>query len=276
MGHAVRRETPRTGTNAPPIKDTEAGLHVAVAFVPEPSPQSVADADGAMPLLQLVRAMQFGDSMLPVGGFSFSAGLESAVQCGIVRTPDDLQGFTRTALEQAAAGDCVALACAVRVAAQGGDLEELTAMDTAVLTRKPGEENRGMSLRMGKKLLELADQTAQLPQVRGWLAHVRAGNSPGTWPVAQGLVCADLGLTPQAACAVHQYGLAATILNASLRLMRVTHLDTQRILFECARDIPDQCRRAAQASWRHMTAFAPMLDILAAHHVHAHVRLFMN
>ncbi len=270
MGQAVRREAPYTGKKAVPTKGITPELSVAEAFAAQFS------ADGAIPLLPLLRAMQFGDSMLPVGGFSFSAGLESAVQCGIVRTADELHGFTRTALAQAAAGDAVALACAVRASAQGCDLEELSAMDTAVLTRKPGEENRAMSLRMGKKLLELAARAADLPQAQIWLAHVCGGYSPGTWPVAQGVVCAALGLTPQAACAVHQYGLAATILNASLRLMRVTHLDTQRILFACAGDIPEQCCRAAQTSWRHMAAFAPMIDILAAHHVHAHVRLFMN
>lgn len=227
------------------------------------------------PLLPLLRALQFGDSMLPVGAFSFSVGLESAVQCGVVRTADDLHGFTRTALEQAASGDAVAVACAVR-AALAHDLDELAAIDAAVLARKPAEETRAMTVRMGKKLLELAAQVTEQPLAKTWLGIVREAPHPGTWPVAQGVVCADLGLAPEAACAVHQYGLAATILNAALRLMRVTHLDTQRILFDCARDMPQQCRKAAETPWRHMAAFAPMNDILAAHHVHAHVRLFMN
>ena len=30
------------------------------------------------------RMLQFGDSMFPIGGFSFSSGLESAVQKGVV------------------------------------------------------------------------------------------------------------------------------------------------------------------------------------------------
>lgn len=266
MGHDARQGKARhsAAPGHPPLKPLE-------------DMPGLAAPAADMPLLALLRAMQFGDSMLPVGAFSFSAGLESAVQCGIVRTADDLHGFTRTALEQAAAGDAVAVACAVRAALTDSTVSpELASMDAAVLARKPGEETRAMTLRMGKKLLELAAETANPPLTRTWLAHVRAGEAPGTWPVAQGVVCADLGLTPEAACAVHQYGLAATILNASLRLMRVTHLDTQRILFECARDMPEQCRRAAQTPWRHMAAFAPMNDILAAHHVAAHVRLFMN
>ena len=107
-----------------------------------------------------------------------------------------------------------------------------------------------MTVRMGKKLLELAAQVTEQPLAKTWLGIVREAPHPGTWPVAQGVVCADLGLAPEAACAVHQYGLAATILNAALRLMRVTHLDTQRILFDCARDMPQQCRKAAETRKR--------------------------
>lgn len=230
---------------------------------------------GDSPALFLLRALQFGDSMLPVGAFAFSAGLESAVQQGVVKNADDLAGFVRTALEQAAIGDAVATACAVRSSA-ARDWVELIDIDTAVLARKPGEENRSMTVRMGKKLMELAADAAESPLAREWLLRLRAGETPGTWPVAQGILFADFGLTAESAVAVHQYGLAATILNASLRLMRVTHIDTQRILSKAIGEMSEQCRRAANTPWRHMTSFAPMNDILAAAHAHAHVRLFMN
>ena len=39
----------------------------------------------------LARMLQFGDSMFPVGGFSFSNGLESAVQKGVVTDVDSLR-----------------------------------------------------------------------------------------------------------------------------------------------------------------------------------------
>lgn len=247
---------------------------------PEAVPAAaVSDATKAaaphIPLMEVLRMLEFGDSMLPVGAFAFSAGLESAVQCDIVRNADELHAFVRTALTQAATSDAVAVACAVR-AARNGDMTELMEVDAAVLARKPGEENRSMSLRMGKKLMELTTEVTDLPTVRLMLEHIRAGKTPGTWPVAQGVLFADMNIAEELAVTVHQYGLAMTILNASMRLMRVTHLDTQRILYKLISEIPGQCCKAATMPWRHMTAFAPMNDILAAQHVRAHVRLFMN
>ena len=53
-------------------------------------------------ILSLSRMMQFGDSMLPVGAFAFSNGLESAVQKGVVHDAETLRQYTHTALEQAA------------------------------------------------------------------------------------------------------------------------------------------------------------------------------
>src|SRR5258705_13843571 len=69
----------------------------------------------------LARFLQFGDSMFPIGGFSFSCGLESAVQTGVVDDRATLHAFARTALEQAARGDGIALIAAHR-AAMGSDV----------------------------------------------------------------------------------------------------------------------------------------------------------
>ena len=41
----------------------------------------------------LSRMLQFGDSMFPVGAFSFSSGLESAVQEGVVTNVATLRAF---------------------------------------------------------------------------------------------------------------------------------------------------------------------------------------
>ena len=67
-------------------------------------------------ILSLSRMMQFGDSMLPVGAFAFSNGLESAVQKGVVHDAETLRQYTHTALEQAAKGDAVAVVWATRAA----------------------------------------------------------------------------------------------------------------------------------------------------------------
>ena len=46
-----------------------------------------------MSVARMMRVLQFGDSLLPIGSFSFSHALESAVQEGVVRDAATLDEF---------------------------------------------------------------------------------------------------------------------------------------------------------------------------------------
>ena len=228
-----------------------------------------------MTATQLARVLQFGDSMLPVGSFAFSAGLESAVQQGVVRDAPTLSEFVATAAAQAARGDGVALVCAHRAAAKG-DVGEVARIDARVFARKLSGETRTMSTRMGRKLAELAADVTGSPVLADWRARVVSGATPGCYPVALAVDFAAIGLSAREAFTVHQYGVGAMILGAALRLMRIGHVDTQRILFAQNADVEAAYLRAAAADLDDMASFAPLTDILAAVHVKSHVRLFMN
>src|SRR5215470_11988275 len=179
----------------------------------------------------LARLLQFGDSMFPIGGFSFSCGLESAVQTGVVNDRATLHAFARTALEQAARGDGIALIAAHR-AAVAGDVDALIAIDRQVFARKPSEETRTMSTRMGRKFTEIGVEVVGAPLIRTWLARIAEGATPGCYPVALAVNFAVQSLPAHAAFLVHHYGLATAILGAAMRLMRVSHVDTQGILYD--------------------------------------------
>ena len=223
----------------------------------------------------LARLLQFGDSMFPIGGFSFSCGLESAVQTGVVHDRATLHAFARTALEQAARGDGIALIAAHR-AAIAGDVETLIAIDQRVFARKPSDEARTMSRRMGRKFTELGAEVVGAPLIRSWLARIAEGATPGCYPVALAVNFAAQGLSAHEAFLVHQYGVATAILGAALRLMRLSHVDTQAILYDLNVGVDAAYEVAAAARLSDMAGFAPLSDILAAVHARAHVRLFMN
>jgi urease accessory protein len=235
-------------------------------------PQAWGDHGSAV---HLARVLQFGDSVFPIGGFAFSGGLESAIQKRIVTDPATLLAFTRTAVEQANRGDGIGLVCAHR-AAIAGDVEALVRIDERVYARKLSGETRTMSVRMGKKFTEMGAQVTASPALLTWRERVEAGATPGCYPVALAVNFAAQGLSARDAFVVHQYGVTATILSAALRLMRVSHVDTQQMLYALNADVETAYRTAAAAALSDMAGFAPLTEILAAVHVKAHVRLFMN
>jgi urease accessory protein len=241
------------------------------------SAQSDSAPGAALPVTatHLARMLQFGDSVFPIGGFAFSGGLESAIQKGVVTDPATLLAFARTAVEQAGRGDGIALVRAHH-SARAGDIDEVVRIDALVYARKLSGETRTMSVRMGRKFAEMGAHVTNTMALHDWRERVLAGATPGCYPVALAVNFAAQGLSARDAFVVHQYGVAATILGAALRLMRISHMDTQPMLYALNADLDSAYATAASASLDDMAGFAPLAEILAAVHVKAHVRLFMN
>lgn len=228
-----------------------------------------------MDISALMHVLQLGDSMLPVGAFSFSNGLESAVQVGLVTDADSLRDYVISVGQQSAGIDGVALFEAHR-ATVASDLDRIIRADEALFQRKLNEEARLMSVRMGKKLAEMSGSVFDAPVLVTWLHQIKSGTTPGNYAIAQGILFSELGLSETSAFAVHQYGVAAMILGAAMRLMRIDHIDTQRILSEVNELAVGDFQRVATLSLDEMAGFAPALDVLSSVHVKAHVRMFMN
>lgn len=228
-----------------------------------------------MSIARMMRVLQFGDSLLPIGSFSFSNALESAVQEEVVRDAATLAEFVLASTRRAATSDGIALLEAHR-AAREADLDRIVRADRAVFERKLSEETRTMTVRMGRKLAEAGTAAVAAPQLGHWLGLARRGEAPGSYPVGLGILFAELGSPETDAFAVHQYGAAMTMLSAALRLMKIDHRQVQAILAAVNETAAGDYAAVRRASLSDMASFAPMADILAAVHVRSHIRMFMN
>ncbi len=224
---------------------------------------------------RLARLLQFGEQAFPVGGFAFSNGLESAIHTRVVTNAATLLGFARTATEQAATGDGVALIHAHRAACEE-DLEDVARIDRLVIARKLSSEHRLMSTRMGRKAAELSAQVTGAPLVQAWRERIEDGATPGAYPIALAVTFASQGLSAREAFVAHHYGVSSAILSSAIRLMRIGHVETQTMLYTLGGEADRLYERAVATPLSAMRGFAPMTEVLAAVHVKAHVRLFMN
>lgn len=236
---------------------------------------SVGKIERDLSVVDLARLLQFGDSTFPIGGFSFSCGLESAIQTKLVKCVDTLREFVLTAVEQSARGDAIALLCAHR-AANAADFDQLLTIDRQVESRKMSEEARTMTTRMGRKFVELNCKLVESDLLLEWCNCIERNATPGCFPVALGIAFAVQGLPERTAFVVHQYGVAATILSAALRLLKVSHVDTQKLLYEVNELSDNAFLEASSSRLSDMAGFSPETDILLAYHTKAHVRLFMS
>lgn len=223
----------------------------------------------------LMRLLEFTDSAFPVGTFSFSNGLETAAEQGLVHDAATLENYTRDIARQAAFTDGVTALHAFR-SCLSGRYEGILDADRQVILCKMNAEARLMTVRMGKKLAELSKHIFSDQTVERWLGDILAGHTPGTYPVAQGIVFAASGIPEQGLFCAHQYGAANMVLSAALRCVRVSHYDTQRILFRMGDEADALYEEVRGMDFDDMYTFVPQIDILASLHEKGTQRMFMN
>lgn len=231
-------------------------------------------------LTGLMRLLEFTDSAFPVGTFSFSNGLETAAGTGEVFDSRSLGEYARDVARRSATTDCVAALCAHR-GCRAGDYAAVTEADEALWLCKLNTEARLMTQRMGHKMAELAcrilnDNTVWRNFGSRWTSDIADGRVRGTHPVTAGILFAACGLSEQELFCSLWYGALNTVLSAALRCVRVSHYDTQRLLFELGSEAGDLYDEAAAMELGDMNAFSPQADILASLHEKGNRRMFMN
>lgn len=223
----------------------------------------------------VMRLLAFTDSAFPVGTFAFSGGLETAADLGIVHDEATLEEYVRDMARQAAFTDGIAALQAYRGCA-AGDYDAVLRADGNAIRCKMNAEARLMTRRMGRKMAELSERIFSDRVLGCWVEDIRRGATPGTYPVAQAVVFAACGISERDMFCSHQYGVINMILGAALRLLRVSHYQTQRIMFRAGGGIAALYAEVRDMDFDDMCAFSPHADIVASLHEKGAKRMFMN
>lgn len=226
-------------------------------------------------LLSLFRLAWISDSAFPVGSFSFSMGLEGAVESGIVGDAATLEEYVVGLLHNAAECDCIALTEAFR-AARDGDHSRLVDADHRLLSFKASHEARAMTTKMGGRLAGLLRSICPTPLTESFHRWGAEGITPTTYPVAQAIAGVALGVGERALYAAHLYGVANTSLSAAMRLMRLSHYTSQEILYRLSPLCEELYDLYGGLSIEDMTSFAPTIELATSLHERGKGRLFMN
>lgn len=221
-------------------------------------------------MIALLRAIWQGDGAFPSGAFAFSGGLEGLATLGAPSGAAGLKALLEDVLRlRWASADRVALARAYRA---GGDLAAVAAADAAMEAATLCTPLRDGSRRNGAALL-LAHDRLGTPGAGALRAACHAGACLGHLPVMQGALFRALGLDLASAVAVAGYAAVTSFVTASVRLGRVGAIEAQKAV---AAVLPLLAELAAMppAEDAPIEGFLPLLDVAAARHARADMRLF--
>ena len=128
--------------------------------------EAVGMPDEARASATLLRLMWLASPALPVGGFSYSEVLESAVEHGLVTNEAESTPWLLDQLWLSQARADLAVAAAAHAAWQADDLEELNQLNTWVRETRESAELRLQTEQMGRSLLDWLRNGAQAQDPR--------------------------------------------------------------------------------------------------------------
>ena len=231
----------------------------------------------------LLRLMWLASPALPVGGFSYSEGLEAAVEAGKVTQEAQAAEWLVDQLHLGLARSDLPLT-AQAFAAWGGDGpdtlsdrslgDRVEALNQWVLTTRETTEFRLQTEQMGRSLVQ-------------WLQHGECAGDPRvarcaaltpapTWPVAYALAGVLAEASVQTLLLAFAFSWAENMVQAAMKAVPLGQIAAQRILQRLTHEIPSAVDRAVQMSLDDCQVMTPMLAILSSHHETQYSRLFRS
>ncbi|MGF6212554.1 urease accessory protein [Comamonas sp. 4034] len=222
-----------------------------------------------------LQLMWLASPALPIGGFSYSEGLEAAINASLVTTESEAGDWLVQQLHLSQSRGEIAVIAQAASAWQATDLPRIAELNQWVRTTRESSELRLQTEQMGRSLVEWlrnrhAGQVSILDTVT-WLAAQDA-----SYPIAFSFAAHCAGASAHDALLAYAFGWAENLVQAAVKAVPLGQSAGQRILARLAQEIPQAVACALALPDAARQAFSPMLAILSAQHEHQYSRLFRS
>jgi urease accessory protein len=223
--------------------------------------------------LPLLRLLQLASPGLPIGAYSYSQGLESAVEQGVVRERASAQTWLHHQLELNLARNDAALFCRLFDAWRAQDAAAAARWNNYVLATREAQELRAETLNMGNALIRVL-RDAQLIE-RDAVVALAQLDQP-TYPAVFACAAHRLGSDAQTALQTYLWTWLESQVLAAVKLIPLGQTDGQRMLRDLMPVIEAVTQIALTVPDSDLCNFAPAFAIASAQHETQYSRLFRS
>lgn len=226
------------------------------------------------PQLQLARLLQLASPALPVGAYTYSQGLEWAVESGIVRDETGAGRWIADLLRHGIGRYEAPLVFALMAAWTAADAAEVACLNDEFLASREAAELRAETAQMGFSLCRLLRDLRD-DSLAGVAAAVDALPEVA-FPTVWAGIAAAWQIDPQAALTAYLWSWAENQVMAALKAVPLGQAAGQRLLAGLGRQIPTvavDARKLPETGWSN---FTPAFAIACARHETQYSRLFRS
>jgi urease accessory protein len=244
-------------------------LMTTSSAVPADRPDTMNESEMAA----LYRLMTWLSPSFPVGAFSYSSGIEWAVEAGDIGDAASLHDWLAAMLTDGSGFcDAVFVAQAHRAVRSHDDgaLHDIAELAAAFV---PSRERQLETTTQGRAFIEIA--RAAWP-CDGLDEVIAACNGAIVYPVAVGLVSAVHGIPLQPALHAFLHAVVSNWISAGSRLIPLGQTDSQRVLARLEPAVAATAGRAVTASLDDLGSATFRADLASLRHETQYTRLFRS
>ncbi|MDI9348748.1 MAG: urease accessory UreF family protein [Candidatus Symbiobacter sp.] len=226
-------------------------------------------------LEELSALLHLASPALPIGGYSYSQGLESAINAGLVHDAATAELWIHDMMMGVMARSEAPLWWLCYDAWAKADFARAGELNDYFLASRESKELRLESEQMGWSL-------GQIAQNLGWggdgLKNLTA-IKPLAYLTAHSYACVHLAIAAQTGLVAYGFAWLENQVAAALKTMSLGQMAGQKIFFSLRRALPDMVTEARARAIPDLSAidnFAPMFSILSARHEMQYSRLFRS
>jgi urease accessory protein len=232
-----------------------------------------AMADNNRQPAALYRLMAWLSPAYPVGAFSYSGGIEWAVEAGDVTDAETLRGWLAVMLG-AGSGFCDAvLFTHAHRAIEDNDDKALRAVAELAAALAPSKERHLETTAQGNAFVEATRAAWPTPALDRLQA---AWDGPVAYPVAVAVAAGGHGIALNGALAAFLQAVAANWVSAGIRLVPLGQTDGQRVLAALEPIVAATAKRALATKLDDIGSAAFRADLAGSRHETQYTRLFRS
>jgi urease accessory protein len=223
---------------------------------------------------KLMRLMSWLSPAFPIGAYSYSHGLERAVEAGIVHDRATLVDWLDADLRYGAGrADGIFFAQSWRATHDGGDLLAIAELAAAM---RATAELALESAQQGVAFLTAVRKAWPHPDLERHSTELRAKGITPMLPVAAGIACGVHEIALEVALPLYLHAGAANLINAAVRLVPLGQTDGQMALAAMEAAVAQTAIEAFRSGLEDIGSAAFMIDIASMQHEIQYTRLFRS
>jgi urease accessory protein len=219
-----------------------------------------------------LKLLQVCDSVFPVGAYTMSNGLETYVQKDILTKPKDLEAYLSAWLAAQTYND---LAIAARAFQFADDIGKILWLDELSAASKIPREIREGSHKMCSRFFKLVKNMG-VSALEPYAALVSEKKAYGQYAVAFGIYARCQGTELENAIAVLAYSLCSAVITNCVKLVPLSQVDGQRILYGFLPEIYKHAEIAINVPDAKIGLSLPGLDIRSMQHERLFTRQYIS